>query len=218
MLDLGATAYLPLTKTVGFTVRGGAGRIYPRGNSVEPLEGESPFISMLRLRDVAFTAGGTRDVRGWGSQLLGPKIPQVELQSSGDSTVAVADRYTPVGGLARLIGSVELHFPMPMLSEAFQPYLFYDGGRIWTPDDRFALNAGVLDEDKFYHAVGVGIGYQTVVGAIQLAVGYKLNPSPVDLRSAEDVRAALASGASIESAPTSSSRRFHLHFSIGATF
>ncbi len=218
VLDLGATAYLPLTKTVGFTVRGGAGRIYPRGNSVEPLEGESPFISMLRLRDVAFTAGGTRDVRGWGSQLLGPKIPQVELQSSGDSTVAVADRYTPVGGLARLIGSVELHFPMPMLSEAFQPYLFYDGGRIWTPDDRFALNAGVLDEDKFYHAVGVGIGYQTVVGAIQLAVGYKLNPSPVDLRSAEDVRAALASGASIESAPTSSSRRFHLHFSIGATF
>ena len=52
------------------------------------------------------------------------------------------------------------------------------------PDQRFALNAGVVDEDAFYQAVGVGIGYQTVVGAIQVAVGYKLNPSALDLRSA----------------------------------
>ena len=108
---------------------------------------------------------------------------------------------------------------MPMLSEAFQPYLFYDGGRIWTPDSRFALNAGVLDEDKFYQAVGVGIGYQTVVGAIQVAVGYKLNPSPLDLRSAAGrARPRWPAARSIEAAPTSSSRRFHLHFSIGATF
>jgi outer membrane protein insertion porin family len=217
-LDLGATAYLPLTKTLGFTIRGGAGRLYPRGNSVEFVGSESPFISLLRLRDVTFTAGGTRDVRGWGSQLLGPKIPQVEFQTSGDTTVAVASRYTPVGGLARLIGSVELHFPMPVAGDAFQPYLFYDGGRVWNPDQRFALNAGELDEDKYYHAIGVGIGYQTVVGAIQVALGYKLNPSPLDLRSSEDVRTALANGQSIDSAPTSSSRRFHLHFSIGATF
>jgi outer membrane protein insertion porin family len=218
LLDLGATAYLPLTRTLGFTVRGGAGRIYPRGNSTATTDQDSPYISLLRLRDVTFTAGGTRDVRGWGALLVGPKIPQIHLEQSGDSTVAVADRYTPIGGLARLVGSVELHFPMPMLSEALQPYVFYDGGRIWTPDDRFALDAGVIDEDAWYHAVGVGIGYQTVVGAIQVAVGYKLNPSPLDLRSAEDVRSALTNGTSIEAEPTSSSRRFHLHFSIGATF
>jgi outer membrane protein insertion porin family len=218
LLDVGATAYLPVTRTLGFTLRGGAGRIYPRGNSTAAAGQESPYLSLLRLRDVTFTAGGTRDVRGWGALLVGPKIPQVHLESSGDSSVAVADRYTPIGGLARLVGSVELHFPMPVLSESFQPYLFYDGGRIWTPDDRFALNAGVIDEDAFYQAVGVGIGYQTVVGAIQVALGYKLNPSAFDLRSAEDVRAALTNGTSIEAAPTSSSRRFHLHFSIGATF
>lgn len=218
LMDLGATAYLPLTKTVGFTLRAGAGRIYPRGKSTDALGAESPFVSLLGLRDVTFTAGGTRDVRGWGSLLVGPKIPQVQLQQQGDSTVVVADRYTPVGGLARLVGSVELHFPMPLLSEAFQPYLFYDGGRIWTPDSRFALNAGVIDEDKYYHAVGVGIGYQTVVGAIQVALGYKLNPSALDLRSPQDVANALRNGTPIEAAPTSSSRRFHLHFSIGATF
>jgi outer membrane protein assembly factor BamA len=218
LLDLGATAYLPLGKGLGFTVRGGAGRLYPRGNSLTTVGAESPFVSLLRLQDVAFTAGGTRDVRGWGSLLLGPKLPQIQLEERGDSTVVVADRYTPVGGLARLLTSVEFHFPMPMLSEAFQPYLFYDGGRIWSPDSRFRLNSGGIDEDKYYHAVGFGIGYETVVGAIQVALGYKLNPSPLDLRSPQDVADALRSGAPIESFPTSSSRRFHLHFSIGATF
>jgi outer membrane protein insertion porin family len=218
LLDLGATAYLPVGKTVGFTIRAGAGRLYPRGNSLEAAGSESPFVSLLRLRDVSFTAGGTRDVRGWGSLLVGPKIPQVELQQQGDSTVTVANRYTPVGGLARLVGSVEFHFPMPVGPEAFQPYLFYDGGRIWIPDSRFALDAGAIDEDSYYQAVGVGIGYQTVVGAIQVALGYKLNPSPLDRRSPQDVLDALEAGRSIESAPTSSSRRFHLHFSIGATF
>jgi outer membrane protein insertion porin family len=218
LMDVGATAYLPLTRTIGFTMRAGAGRIYPRGNSTASLANQSPFISLLQLREVTFTAGGTRDVRGWGALLVGPKLPQVRLEQSGDSTVALADRYTPIGGLARLVTSVELHFPMPLLSEKLQPYVFYDGGRIWIPDRRFALNSGELDEDRFYQSVGFGIGYETVVGAIQVALGYKLNPSPLDLRSPQDVLDALTRGTPIDAAPTSSARRFHLHFSIGATF
>ncbi|MDQ3136331.1 MAG: BamA/TamA family outer membrane protein [Gemmatimonadota bacterium] len=218
LADIGATAYLPLTPRTGFTVRAGGGRVYPRGNSVASAEDESAFVSLLRLRDATFTAGGTRDVRGWGTLLVGPKLPQVELEQRGESTVAVADRYTPVGGLARLVGSVEFHFPMPVVSESFQPYLFYDAGRIWIPDRRFRLDAGVLDQDEVYQAAGVGIGYQTIVGAIQVALGYKLNPSPLDERSPQDVLDALSGGTPIETTPTSSSRRFHVHFSIGATF
>ena len=218
LMDLGATAYLPLTKRIGFTLRAGAGRIFPYGRSITSASDESPFVSLLRLRDVTFAAGGSRDVRGWGTFLVGPKLPQVTLQQSGDSTITVSDRYTPVGGLARLFTSVELHFPMPLLGEKFQPYIFYDGGRIWTPDSRFALQAGELDQDKFYQAVGIGVGYETIVGAIQVALGYKLNPSPLDLRSPQDVLRALESGTPIDAAPTSSSRRFHLHFSIGTTF
>jgi outer membrane protein insertion porin family len=218
LMDLGATWYLPVTKRVGFTVRAGAGRIFPYGNSTASVGSESPFVSLLRLRDVTFTAGGTRDVRGWGTFLVGPKLPQVRLEQQGDSTVAVADRYTPIGGLARLVSSVELHFPMPLLSQQFQPFVFYDGGRVWTPDKQFAPRAGILDQDKFYQAVGVGIGYETVVGAIQVALGYKLNPSPLDLRAPQDVLDALTHGTPIDAAPISASRRFHLHFSIGANF
>jgi outer membrane protein assembly factor BamA len=218
LMDVGATAYLPLTKTIGFTVRAGAGRIYPRGNSTATVASQSPFISLLDLRDVTFTAGGSRDVRGWGTLLLGPKLPQLRFQQSGATTDSIADRYTPIGGLARLVASVELHFPMPLLSDKFQPYVFLDGGRIWTPDRRFALNAGEIDEDKFYRSVGLGVGYETIVGAIQVAIGYKLNPSPLDLRSSQDVFNALTRGTPIDAEPTSNARRYHLHFSIGATF
>jgi hypothetical protein len=66
--------------------------------------------------------------------------------------------------------------------------------------------------------VGAGIGYETVVGAIQFAVGYKLNPSPLDLRSPQDVLDALEEGRPLSSVPTESRRRLHLHFSIGSTF
>ena len=83
LLDLGASAFLPLTDRIGFTFRSSAGRIFPFGRSVRQSGSESPFVSLLRLRDVTFSAGGTRDVRGWGSQLVGPKLPEVRFQEEG---------------------------------------------------------------------------------------------------------------------------------------
>ncbi len=219
LLDMTATAFVPLSKRVGFTFRAGAGRIFPYGNSLDNVGSESPFVSLLRLRDVTFTAGGTRDVRGWGSQLVGPKLPEVKFESGSGGTVdTVADRYAPVGGLARLVGSAELQVPLPGFGDSWRGFFFFDTGKIWTPDSRFALNAGELDQDKIYAAVGAGVGYTTVVGALQVAVGYKLNPSPLDLRLPQDVLAALSSGSPIDPLPTSGRRRLHLHFSIGSTF
>jgi outer membrane protein insertion porin family len=218
LLDMGAAAFMPLGRQLGFTVRGGIGRIFAYGKSLDHIGDESPFISLLRLRDVTFTAGGTRDVRGWGSQLVGPKLPEVQTEDRAGVTVPVADRYTPVGGLARATGSAEIHAPVPGLGDKWDAYAFLDGGKIWTPDQRFALNAGELDQDKLFFGTGVGFGYETVVGAVQVAVGYKLNPSPLDLRDPNDVVAALAAGTPIDNLPTSDWRRVQLHFSIGATF
>jgi outer membrane protein insertion porin family len=218
LLDFGGTAFLPLTSSIGFTLRLGAGRIYPYGRSLKQIGQESPFVSLLRLGDVPFTAGGTRDVRGWGSQLVGPKLPEVRLESQDGVTQTVAERYAPVGGLARLLGSAEVQLPLPGFSDAWQTFLFFDTGRIWTPDRRFALNAGELDQDDYFASVGAGIGYETVVGAIQFAVGYKLNPSALDLRSPQGVLDALEEGRPLSSVPTESRRRWHLHFSIGSSF
>jgi outer membrane protein insertion porin family len=217
LADMNATAFVPLTTKIGLTFRAGVGRIFPYGSSVTA--DQSPFVALLRLRDVTFTAGGTRDVRGWGSQLVGPKLPEVRLEEGNGGVVdTVAERYAPTGGLARLVGSAEVQVPVPGLTDAWRGFFFFDGGRIWNPDSRFALQAGILDQDDYYTAVGAGVGYHTPVGALQIALGYKLNPSPLDLRSAQDVLDALSTGQPIDPLPTSGARRFHLHFSIGSTF
>jgi len=218
LLDMGAAAFMPLSRQLGFTIRGGIGRIFAYGKSLDHVGDESPFTSLLRLRDVTFTAGGTRDVRGWGSQLVGPKLPEVQTEEKAGVTVPTADRYTPVGGLARATASAEIHAPVPGLGDKWDAYAFLDGGKIWIPDERFALNAGELDQDKFFFGTGLGFGYETVVGAVQVAVGYKLNPSPLDLRDPNDVLTALSAGTPIDDVPTSEWRRLQLHFSIGATF
>ena len=218
LLELGASAFLPLNDRIGFTLRASGGRIYPFGESLVHTGDESPFVSLLRLRDASFTAGGTRDVRGWGSELLGPKLPKVELRSEGGATVHTADRYAPVGGLARVQASAEVHLPVPGLGDKWQSFLFLDGARVWTPDSRFRLDAGELVQDRFFLGTGGGIGYETVVGAVQVAVGYKLNPSSLDVRDPDDVVNALVNGRPISEVPIDSRRRWHLHFSIGATF
>lgn len=217
LLELGATAFLPVNDRIGFTLRGGAGRIYPFGKSVGTTGDESAFVSLLRLRDATFTAGGSRDVRGWGTQLLGPKLPKVELSRGGTDSV-FAEQYTPTGGLARFLASAEVQLPLPGLGDRWQSFLFLDGGRIWTPDQRFRLDAGELEQDRFFFGTGGGIGYETVVGAVQVALGYKLNPSTLDLRDPDDVVQAMVDGRPLSETPTDSRRRWHLHFSIGATF
>jgi outer membrane protein insertion porin family len=218
LLDLGASAFLPLTDRIGVIFRGSAGRIFPFGKSVRETGSESPFVSLLRLRDVTFTAGGTRDVRGWGSQLVGPKLPEVRSQEEGGVTTPFAERYSPVGGLARVQTSAEVQLPLPGFDAKWQTFIFLDGASVWTPDDRFSLDAGELDQDQFFLGTGAGIGYETVVGSVQVALGYKLNPSDLDLRDPDEVLQALQEGRPIDTVPTESRRRLQLHFSIGATF
>jgi outer membrane protein insertion porin family len=218
LLDFGATGFYPLTERVGFTVRGNIGRIFPYGRSVDDALDESPFVSLLRLRDVTFSAGGSRDVRGWGSQLVGLKLPEVRVTEVAGEQVAFAERYTPVGGLSRLQASAEVQLPLPGFDEKWQTFAFLDGARIWTSDERFDPNAEELAQDRFFMGTGVGIGYETLVGAVQVAVGYKLNPSALDVRDPDDVLQALSEGRPLGEVPTDSRRRFQLHFSIGATF
>ena len=80
------------------------------------------------------------------------------------------------------------------------------------------MNAGLLDQDDFYTAAGIGVTYVTIVGAVQFAVGYKLNPSAVDVRPANEVLNALATRQPLTDVEVNSSQRLHLHFAIGTTF
>ncbi len=213
-MDLSLSRFQPLGGNVVLAARFSAGRLFPFGKSV-PSEGSDPIFSFIHLRDESMTAGGTNDVRGWGDRMLGPKVPDVEANIAGTDTVLTADGYVPIGALARISGSLELRFPTPGMTPAWRTNLFLDAGRVWTPDERFSQATLLPGNTELRWSAGVGISYQTPVGAIGLSLGYKLNPSPLDLRDAGQVLDAFIAGEPIESVDSDALSRFHLHIMFG---
>ena len=209
--------FLPIGKHAALVARAGIGRLWPFGRST-PSGPDDGLASLLRLRDVVFTAGGTDDVRGWSTDLMGPKVPDFDVTPIGADSVRLqsVDRYVPLGGLARWTASVELRVPMPLLGSPHGIFTFFDAGRVWIPDARF-LPQGALGsiQDGVYGAAGVGLQFATPVGPLRIALGYKLDPSPLDLRDPGAVGAALLAGRPLTSVPTQPSRRWHLHLSLG---
>jgi outer membrane protein insertion porin family len=219
-LDGSLTGFWPLTPGSGIVARASGGRLFAWGESV-PEGPEQVLPVLLRLRDAVFTAGGTGDVRGWGNGLLGPKVPDLRLVQRGDSVVASADRYLVLQGLARLTASVEMRLPFPGLGPTHGTHLFVDAGRVWNPDERFfdpTLPRDPLGQQEVFFGTGFGVEFGTLVGPLRIDLGYKLNPSPLDLRSPDAVAQALVAGDPIASVPTDGLRRWHLHFAIGRVY
>ena len=89
---------------------------------------------------------------------------------------------------------------------------------MWTPDDRYLHTDDPYDQDKVYYSAGGGMGIETPVGPIRLSVGYKLNPSPLDVRDPGEVLDLLQEGQAITDAPTKGWRRFQVHLTFGRVF
>lgn len=198
-------------------IRGG--RLFPLGRSSPD---DDALRQYLRLGDAVFTEGGTQRVRGWEDGALGPKVPDLELRESGDSLIAVpTGRYVPLGGLARLGGSVEGQLPLPFVSGRHFALVFVDGARVWTPDPGFLGPEGIPalgSDDTPRFGAGAGVSLSSPVGPIRIMVGYKLNPSPLDLRNPEGVAQALLNGTDFREVPENPWRRWHLHLAIGQVF
>lgn len=214
------TGYWPVSGWLGVVGRVAAGRLFPWGRSV-PDDPDDILLQLLRLRDAVFTAGGTGDVRGWGTGQLGPKVPDLRLVERGDTVVASADRWLVLAGLARVSSSVEVRLPFPFLGPSHGTHLFLDAGRVWTPDDRFVdptLPRDPLDQERFFFGVGGGVEFGTLVGPLRIDVGYKLNPSPLDVRDPGAVVQALLAGEPLLSVPPGRWSRWHLHIAVGRVF
>lgn len=217
--ELPVSVFLPIRKRVSFSARARFGRVLPFGKT---FVGDSVGrIESIRLRDALLNAGGTGSVRGWDNGLLGPKLLNLQFtaNATGDSiTLTGTDGYIPAGGLARASASAEIRLPFPFSrSEVLGTHFFLDAGRVWSPDDRVP-QIGSTDEQRWFYGTGGGVDYQTIVGVIRVSIGYKLNPSLLDVRAASDVLKALQNGLPIESVPANSRLRFRLHISIGQTF
>lgn len=210
------TVVLPVGAGISVRTRLGGGKVVPFGVSIPAPDGSDRLATYFKLRDAVLTAGGSQDVRGWGTDLLGPKAPDV-VGIEG-STVPTA-RYVPLGGLARWTGSFQFEVPLPVLGRPHGLHAFVDAGRVWTPDGRFLPTEVPLVPDQLGDRVrvgtGIGVSLGTPVGPVQLDLGYKLNPSSLDIRDAMAVGRALLDGAPISDVPAERIRRWHLHLSIG---
>ena len=212
----GLTLFTPLGGDIFGRLRLSGGQLWPLGKSV-PAQPDAGLIRFLELRDALLTAGGTGDVRGWADGLLGPKTPDARVVDRGDSLSVTADRFIPVGGLSKAAFSLELAFNLPISARRHSGFVFLDGGRIWTDDDRFGIG-DPYEEERMFFGTGAGVEFLTAVGPVRIALGYKLNPSPLDLRNPMLVQRALADGLPLSVVPTEGLRRFQLHIDLGNAF
>jgi len=76
-----------------------------------------------------YYAGGTRSVRGYKGNTIGPKDEVCFRDDPFNCSGAL-----PVGGNNKLVGSMELFFPIPFMEETSQNFklsAFVDAGRVW---------------------------------------------------------------------------------------
>jgi outer membrane protein insertion porin family len=210
---------LPLNEWIVLSARTGFGRLFPYGVSVPAADGSDRLEIYLKLRDATLTAGGAHDVRGWGFELLGPKIPDFYRPDRDETTAFRAESYLPLGGLARWTASTQVEVPLPFVGRPHGSHVFLDAGRVWTPDARFKVSDTPLIPGQrggtIRYGTGLGLVLATPVGPVQVDLGYKINPSILDLRDPRKVARALVHGESVESVPETPLRRWHLHFSVG---
>ena len=175
------------SNVVALRLRGGLVR--PIGVGIEdvPVDGTRESITNPLKRQYA---GGGATVRGYGQNLLGPKVlfARNSLLLTSDSTAADCRRQDvspdntwacdpgpdrlgsgdvdprPVGGENAMVANLEWRFPISegVLSGA----AFVDIGRVWTGDGEAG---GAFD---WSWSPGLGIRYLSPVGPLRLDIGY----------------------------------------------
>jgi outer membrane protein insertion porin family len=139
--------YVPITPDITLRLNGELG--YADGYS----NGTVPFYKN-------FYTGGVTSVRGFQTSTLGPR-----------------DISGPTGGTRKVVGNVELLFPVPGLglekSVRFGP--FFDVGQVWT-----TLPGQSLSDLELRYSVGALFNWNSPFGPITLTFGVPLNEKPLD--------------------------------------
>jgi outer membrane protein insertion porin family len=108
----------------------------------------------------AYYGGGVGSVRGYETASLGPQDAQ------GNTT----------GGRRKIIGNVELFFPLPGTKPGDQSVrlsVFADAGEIY--DEGFQPSL-----ESFRYSTGIGLAWNSPVGPLKFSYGYPLNAKSTD--------------------------------------
>lgn len=212
-VGLAASGYLPLTRRIRMNGRLFVGRMQPLGASRDQRNAEVEF----RFDPIRYYAGGSGDVRGWASQLLGDKYARIEKGKA---------IYEVVGGESKLTGSLEVTWPFPGLGSRWGLATFLDFGKVSGRLLRDTSGAVVFGENglprfregdlfdlkDLQFGAGAGIRFQTPIGMLRFDVAYKVNPTPEDLIEPGEFLEKGAAGR------RSFLNRINPHFSIGQSF
>jgi outer membrane protein insertion porin family len=121
-----------------------------------------------------FYAGGTRSVRGYKGNTIGPR----DAYCSND--VLVCDNPVPgdrVGGNQKVLGRAELFFPVPFTDEPsrnFRLSMFMDTGRV---DSNVPF---VINDNDFRTTYGIAAVWITPVGALVFNWAWPIDPKEGD--------------------------------------
>jgi len=139
--SLAAQWFYPLSRNVTFALGGDFG--YVDGTGGKPV----PFFKN-------FYAGGPGSVRGYESFSLGPQ----------DAASNV------LGGTRKLVGSAEVHFPMPGAGadKSLRLSAFLDAGQVYGENEKFSVSS-------LRYSVGVGLSWISPFGPLRLSLAQPLN-------------------------------------------
>jgi outer membrane protein insertion porin family len=139
--------YFPLSSDFTFRLLADIGY----GNSYGKTKG-LPFFEN-------YYGGGTGSVRGFKNNTLGPLVP---YNNNGTTSTF----FSPFGGSTKIVGSAELFFPVPFLSDVKSVRLgaFFDAGSI---QDDFNIH--------MKYSAGISGEWLSPFGALSVSAAYPLN-------------------------------------------
>ncbi len=139
--------FIPITSDITLKLNGELG--YADGYGT----GTVPFYKN-------FYTGGVNSVRGFQQSTLGPR-----------------DVSGPTGGTRKVVGNVELLFPIPGLGleKSVRIGPFFDVGQVWTN-----LPGQSLSDVELRYSVGALFNWNSPFGPITLTFGVPLNEKPLD--------------------------------------
>ncbi len=139
--NLAGQWFYPLSRTLTLAIGGDLG--YVNGAGGKPV----PFLKH-------FYAGGPDSVRSYQSFSLGPQ----------DAARNV------LGGTRKLVGSAEVHFPMPGAGadKSLRLSAFLDAGQVYGANEKFSVS-------NLRYSMGVGLSWISPFGPLRLSLGEPLN-------------------------------------------
>jgi len=133
------SSYWPLPASLVLMARADIG--WGDGYSGKPL----PFFK-------AFFAGGVNSVRGYDTASLGPQDP------FGNA----------LGGRRKIVGNLELFYPLLKGDKAVRASVFADAGQIWA-------NGSQSQFESFRYSAGVGVAWSSPIGPLKFSYAVPLN-------------------------------------------